>query len=309
MNEADIHKMAFSTHFGHFEFLVMPFGLTNAPATFQNMMNTIFAPYLRHFVLVFFDDILIYSKSLKDHRMQLEIVFQTLAKHKLFAKKKSKCVFVVTQIAYLGHIITEQGLSTDPDKIVAVQNWPLPKDITQLRSFLVLAGYYRRFVRHFGIICKPLHDMLRKNAFSWGPEQSKAFETLKHRLATALVLTLPDFSKPFTLEANACGYGIGAVLKQEGQRRQPITYFSKTLSATAQSQSTYDKEALAILEAVKKWRHYFLGSKLIIRTDQQSLKYLSDQKLQEGIQHKLMLKLLQLDHTIEYKKRQGEQSC
>lgn len=166
VNEADINKTAFSTHFGHFEFLVMPFGLTNAPGTFQSLMNTLFAPYLRKFILVFFDDILIYSKSLEDHRQHLNIVLQLLADNKLCVKRK-KCIFAVESIQYLGHVITGNGVSTEPSKIAAVKNWPIPKDRSQLRSFLGLAGYYRRFVKNFGIICRPLHDLLKKDSFLW----------------------------------------------------------------------------------------------------------------------------------------------
>lgn len=298
MNEKDIPKTAFRTHFGHFEFLVMPFGLTNAPAIFQAMMNSVFAPYLRKLVLIFFDDILVYSKSFEDHLQHLTTVLQVLLDNKLSAKR-SKCTFVVPQIEYLGHIINAQGLSTDPAKIEAVKHWPEPKSVTQLRGFLGLTGYYRRFVKHYGLICRPLHDMLKKNSFLWGPEQSKAFEELKERLISAPVLTLPNFNLPFTLETDASGSGIGAVLMQQGQA---IAYFSKAISRKAQTLSVYDKEAMAILAAVKKWKHYLLGAKLIIKTDQQSLKYLAEQILTDGMQHKLLLRLLPLDYVIEYKK-------
>jgi hypothetical protein len=242
----------------------MPFGLTNAPATFQSLMNSVFADYLRKFVLVFFDDILIYSKTYIQHIKHLHLVLQTLRENKLFAKL-SKCVFAAPQVEYLGHIISGAGVLTDPNKIEAVKSWPQPKNVTQLRSFLGLAGYYRRFVQNYGQICRPLHDILKKDSFSWTPTQTHAFRQLKAALTSPPVMALPDFTLPFTLETDASGTGLGAVLMQRGR---PIAYFSKSLGTRSAALSTYDKEALVILEALKKWRHYFLGTELPIKTDQ-----------------------------------------
>jgi hypothetical protein len=164
MHEDDIHKTAFKTYFGHFEYLVMPFGLSNAPATFQALMNDIFSAYLRKFILVFFDDILIYSQTKEDHIQHLSIALSLLRSHQL-AAKLSKCVFGVSQVEYLGHVISAEGVSTDPSKVSAVADWEIPQNVTQLRSFLGLAGYYRRFIKNFGLLCRPLHDMLKKGSF------------------------------------------------------------------------------------------------------------------------------------------------
>lgn len=298
MHPEDIHKTAFRTFLGHFEYLVMPFGLSNAPGTFQALMNKIFSPYLRVFVLVFFDDILIYSKDLKEHEEHIKIVLQVLRDNQLFAKL-SKCVFVVQQVEYLGHIISAAGVATDPKKISAIADWPTPDNVTKLRSFLGLAGYYRRFIKNYGLICRPLHDLLKKGNFHWATEHDTAFSQLKQALISAPVLALPNFAQPFVLETDASGKGIGAVLMQQGR---PLAYYSSSLCPRNAAMSTYEKEALAILEALKKWRHYLLGNEVIIKTDQQSLKFITDQKITEGVQHKLMMKLLEFNFTIQYKK-------
>jgi hypothetical protein len=176
---------------GHYEFVVMPFGLTNAPATFQALMNKLLANHLRKNVLVFFDDILIFSKTLEDHKIHLAQVFEILRNNQLFAKL-TKCEFAQEKIEYLGHIISSTGVSTDPMKIQAICNWPEPTGVTQLRGFLGLTGYYRRFIQGYGIICKPLFEALKKNGFVWGDRQKEAFESLKLIMTKAPVLALPN---------------------------------------------------------------------------------------------------------------------
>lgn len=245
----DEYKTAFKTHHGHFQSRVMPFGLTNAPATFQYLMNSIFAPFMRKFVLVFMDDILVYSHSWAEHLSHLELVFQTLQNHQLFAKL-SKCSFATPTLEYLGHTISKDGVATDPAKTACMQQWPVPANITELRGFLGLTGYYRKFVHHYGIIAKPLTKLLQKNVkFVWTPEADSAFHALKQAMCSTLVLALPDFSKPFALETDACDIGIGAVLLQDGH---PIAFYSKAIGTQNSKLSIYEKEFLAIMMAVDK---------------------------------------------------------
>ncbi|PWA58030.1 hypothetical protein CTI12_AA406450 [Artemisia annua] len=297
VHERDVYKTAFRTHDGHYEFLVMPFGLTNAPSTFQATMNRLFSPYLRQFVIVFFDDILVYSTNLSSHLEHLECVFQRLQKHQFYVKR-SKCVFGAGELEYLGHIISARGVQMDPKKVLLVREWPVPKNQRQVRGFLGLAGYYRRFIRGYASIAAPLTDLLKHEGFKWGETEAQAFETLKQQLSNSPLLTLPDFDQVFIVEADASGDGIGAVLMQ-GNR--PISYFSHKLGPRMRVAGTYQKELFAIVEAVYKWRQYLLGRRFTIRTDHKSIKELMQQVIQTPLQQKYVRKLLGFDFDIEYK--------
>jgi hypothetical protein len=205
-------KTAFQTHSGHYKYRVMPYGVTGGPATFESVMNVILAPLLRKCVVVFIDDILIYSKSWEDHLQHITEVL-TILHHNHFHIKISKCSFAKQQLTYLGHIVSSQGVATDPSKIESIKDWPQPLNVKDLRSFLGMVGYYRRFVPQFGLICKPLTNLLKKgNLFVWTSETEAAFQALKKALISALVLALPNFSLPFTIETNASSKGIGSVL-------------------------------------------------------------------------------------------------
>ncbi|GJY00541.1 ty3-gypsy retrotransposon protein [Tanacetum coccineum] len=214
VHERDVYKTAFRTHDGHYEFLVMPFGLTNAPSTFQATMNRLFSSYLRKFIIVFFDDILVYSTTLNAHLEHLEFVFQCLREHQFYIKQ-SKCVFGEATLEYLGHIISGCGVEMNPNKVAVIHEWPIPTNQRQVRGFLGLVGYYRRFIQGYATVATPLTDLFQKDRFKWGETETKVFEDLKQHLSRAPCLGHPDFEQTFVVEADASGDGIGVLLLQD----------------------------------------------------------------------------------------------
>ena len=297
MSEVDVEKIAFQTHNGHYEFLVMPFGLTNAPATFQSLMNEIFREYLQKFILVFFDDILVYNRTLEEHLEHLRVVFSLLVFHHLVVNKK-KCSFSASRIEYLGHIVSSEGVAADLEKIRHMLDWSLPKDIKDLRGFLSLTGYYRHFVRGYGKIAEPLTQLLRKNSFQWGSAAAKAFTDLKIAMTIVFVLAMLDFGKEFVLETDASGIGLGAVLMQGGR---PIAFMSQALLEPTRAKLVYERELMAIVLALQKWRHYLLGRHFKVRTDKKSFCHLLDQRVIGAEQQKWMMKLRGYDFEIQYR--------
>lgn len=275
----DVSKTAFRTRYGHFEWLVLPMGLTNAPATFMHLMHEIFRPFLDDFVIVFLDDILIYSKNLIDHRRHLRTVLDVLRQHKLYAKK-SKCDFFRDHIEFLGHRIDREGIHMMDDKVTAIREWPTPKSIDDIRCFLGTIGYYRKFIKNFSKIAAPMNELLKKDkSFIWSEVEENAFRNLIEATITAPTLILPDPKLPYVLTADACGYGIGASLMQDqGRGLQPIAFMSKKLSAAELKYPNHERELLALYRALKEWRHYVYGSEFTLRTDHRNLIWLCNQK-------------------------------
>ena len=276
IREKDVPKTAFRTRYGHFEFLVMPFGLTNAPAAFIDMMNRVFRPCLDQFVIVvFIDDILIYSRSMEEHAEHLKIVLQTLREHRLYAKRE-KCDFWMTEVKFLGHVVSHGGISVDSTKVDAVLRWERPKNVAEVRSFLGLAGYYRRFVENFSRIAAPMTRLTKKDVkFVWDDDCKKAFVELKHRLTNAPILVVPNSDDPFTVYTDASRIGLGCVLMQNGQ---VIAYASRQLKPHEKNYPTHDLELAGVIFALKIWRCYLYGAKFELYTDHQSLKYLFTQR-------------------------------
>ncbi|KAL5837241.1 hypothetical protein ACOSQ3_014410 [Xanthoceras sorbifolium] len=274
MKEGDEWKTAFKTKYGLYEWLVMPFGLTNAPSTFMRLMNHVLRAFIGQFVVVYFDDILIYSKNLDEHVVHLKSVLDVLRKEKLFANLK-KCTFCTNKLVFLGFVVSAQGIQVDEEKVSAIQEWPSPTTVGNVRSFHGLASFYRRFVKDFSSLAAPLTEVIKKNVgFKWGEEQEKAFQLIKHKLTNAPLLSLPNFNKTFEIECDASGIGIGAVLMQEGR---PIAYFSEKLSGAALNYPTYDKELYALVRALQTWQHYLWPKEFVIHTDHESLKHLKGQ--------------------------------
>lgn len=292
----DIHKTAFRTHEGHYEYLVMPFGLMNAPATFQSLMNDVFRGMLRKFVLVFFDDILVYSPDWDSHMRHLEIVLETLHNQSLVANKK-KCFFGQKTVEYLGHVISHDGVSMDPSKVSSVLQWPRPKTVKGVRGFLGLTGYYRKFIKDYGKEARPLTE-LTKDELQWSDKVKAAFDLLKEKMTIALVLALPDFTKEFVIESDASGLGLGAILIQGGR---PVAYFSKALGDRNLAKSAYEKELMTVALAIQHWRPYLLGRKFVVCTDQKSLRQLLLQRITTTDQQNWAAKLLGYQFDILYK--------
>ncbi|MCO5610098.1 hypothetical protein L7F22_064333 [Adiantum nelumboides] len=259
----DIHKTAFWTTFGLYEFLVMPFGLTNALATFNRMMERIFCVH-RAYTGVFFDDIIVYSKSLEEHKEHLKAKFLALQENKLYINRK-KSEFFLEEIHYLGHIISKDGIRMDPQKIVVINAWPEPRNLRELQNFIGMCSYYRRFIAKFSAIAGPLHDLTKKNIkYVWIDKERKAFTALKERLTSQPVLVLLDLSKPFEVHCDASGDCLGALILQEGLT---IAYESCRLHSDEQNLGIYEKELLAVMHALDTWKHYLLGTPFIIPTD------------------------------------------
>jgi hypothetical protein len=274
MKLCDEWKTAFKTKFGLYEWLVMPFGLTNAPSTFMRLMNEVLRSFIGKFVVVYFDDILIYSKSLTEHLYHLRAVFDALRAARLFGNLE-KCTFCTERVSFLGYVVTSQGIEVDEAKVQAIRSWPTPTTVTQVRSFHGLAGFYHRFVKDFSTIAAPLNELTKKGvAFHWGKEQEASFALLKDKLTHAPLLQLPNFGKIFELECDASGVGIGGVLMQEGK---PVAYFSEKISGSVLNYSTYDKELYALVRTLETWQHYLWPKEFVIHSDHESLKHLRTQ--------------------------------
>ncbi|KAK8619690.1 hypothetical protein V6N13_135972 [Hibiscus sabdariffa] len=273
VKDSDVAKTAIRTRYGHYEFLVMPFGLTNAPAAFMDMMNQ------------------------AEHVEHLRIVLQTLRDHRLYAKL-SKCEFWLKKISFLGHVVSAEGIQVDPGKIEAIVSWKQPKNVSEIRSFLGLAGYYRRFVEGFSIIAAPLTKLLKKDVpFVWTEAQQASFEKLKEALTQAPVLVQPESGKDFAVYNDASHSGLGCVLMQEGR---VIAYASRQLRPHELNYPTHDLELAAVVFALKIWRHYLYGEKCYIYTDHKSLKYLLTQKELNLRQRRWLELMKDYDCQIEY---------
>nr|GEV54476.1 putative reverse transcriptase domain-containing protein [Tanacetum cinerariifolium] len=257
VSEEDILKTAFSTRYGHYEFQVMPFGLTNIPTVFMDLMNRVCKPYLDKFVIVFIDDILIYSKNKEEHEEHLKLILELLKKEELYAKF-SKCEFWISKVQFIGHMIDSKGIHMDPSKIESIKDWASPKTLTEIRQFLGLVGYYRKFIKGFSKIAKSMTKLTHKNVkFDWGEKEEAAFQLIKQKLCTTPILPLPKRSENFIVYCDASHKGLGVMLMQN---EKVIAYASRQLKIHEKNYTTHDLERGAVVFALKTWRHYLYGT-------------------------------------------------
>lgn len=303
MNPDDIHKTAFITPKGLYEYTRMPFGLKNAPATFQRLMNEILRDFINKICVVYLDDILIFSTSLPEHISSIRKIFQVLQKHNLKVQF-DKCSFLKKETEFLGHVLTDEGMKPNPEKIKCIQEFPLPHTERQLRGFLGMTGYYRKFIEGYAKLACPMTRYLKKNAKIniKDPEYISAFEKLKKNLIQHPILKFPNFDQSFELTTDASNYAIGAVLSQG---KQPVCYASRTLNDHERNYSTTDKEFLAIVWAVTYFRPYLWGRKFKIITDHLPIKYLNKKYTGKEFSQRTqrwLLKLQEYQFDVEYLK-------
>ncbi|KAJ0522028.1 putative nucleotidyltransferase, Ribonuclease H [Helianthus annuus] len=297
MRKGDEWKTAFKTRDGLYEWMVMPFGLSNAPSTFMRLMNHVFRGLIGLCVVVYFDDILIFSKTLEAHLQHLRAVFTILREQRLFANGK-KCHFLTREVVFLGHLVSGAGIRMDETKVSAITSWPTPKTLHDVRSFHGLASFYRRFIRNFSTIVAPMTELLKSSKFVWTPGAQKSFDVLKDLVTKAPILALPNFDDVFQVECDASGVGIGGVLSQSGR---PVAFFIEKLNDVRRRYSTYDKEFYAIIRSLDYWRHYLLPNDFILFSDHQALKYIQGQVKLNPRHAKWVENLQEYSFTIRHK--------
>jgi hypothetical protein len=274
ISEEDRPKTAFRTPFGHFQFKVLIEGLTNAPATFQTVMNSILHPYIRKFVVVYIDDILIFSKTEAEHQAHVRLVLEVLKREKFFVCI-AKSSFAQQEVKYLGHIVDKQGIRPDPKKVEAVQTWPVPKNVHDVRSFLGLVNYFRKFIEHYSEIAVALTNLTKKShPWVWTGRCHDAFELFKQKLIEAPLRRTPYEKLPYEVVTDAFDLGLGGVLLQEGH---PVAFESRKLNSAELNYQTTQKEMLAVVHALCMWRCYLEGAEFTVYIDHVSNTYFNTQ--------------------------------
>ena len=306
IKEGDEWKTAFRTRHGHFEYRVMPFGLTNAPATFQKVVDHAIRPFLDKFAVCYLDDILIFSKTLEEHKKHVRQVLDALHAQKL-SVNKDKSEFHVKKTVFLGFEISPGQIRMEPTKVEAIKTWPTPTNTTEVRGFIGFANFYRMFIKNFGDIARPLHDMTKKGIeFRWGNEQAQAFRQICDLIASEPVLLLPDPRKPYEVETDASDYAIGGQLGQRDDQGKlhPVAFFSKKLAGPQLNYPIHDKELLAVIEAFREWKHHLSGTtyEVQVYTDHKNLRYFTSTKELNQRQTRWYEFLSAFNFVIHYKK-------
>ena len=306
MSEVDKKKTAFVTTHGLYQFRVMPFGLCNAGACFERLMECVLAGLNWQICLLYLDDVIVFARSFEEHLKRLEQVISKIQESRLKISP-GKCSFLQKEVTFLGHVVSGDGISTDPAKITAVKDWPTQKSVQEVRSFLGTCSYYRRFIRQFSDIARPLHKLTEKGEnFKWTPECQISMDALKQCLITAPILGYPDTSKPFILDTDASGFGIGSVLSQKQDGKEcVIAYYSKSLNKPERQYCVTRRELLAIILSVKHFHHYLYGTTFLVRTDHGALNWLLNFKNPEGQMARWLQILSSYSFTIQH--RPGKQ--
>ncbi|KAK3545517.1 hypothetical protein QTP70_007758 [Hemibagrus guttatus] len=307
IREGDEWKTAFVTPTGHYEYLVMPYGLANAPSVFQDFMHEVLRDFLHRFVLVYIDDILIYSRSMADHQRHVTEVLRRLRSHHLFLKAE-KCLFHQPSVQFLGYVIDRSGVRMDETKVAAVRDWPRPTSVKELQRFLGFANFYRRFIRGYSSVTSPLTNLLRNKpkSLTWNPTALQAFDTLKQAFTTAPLLVHPDPERPFVVEVDASTTGVGAVLSQQQgtpPRLHPCAFFSRKLNPAEVNYDIGNRELLAVKLALEEWRHWLEGAKhpFTVLTDHKNLEYLRAAKRLNPRQARWALFFTRFNFTLSYR--------
>ena len=304
MRPEDQAKTAFITYWGLFHFRVMPFGLSTAPAQFQRLMQRVLGSAQRGHCMCFLDDVIIYSRTIEEHIQHLRDVFERFRAAGL-KMKMSKCAFLRQEVAFLGHRVSSQGVSVDPTKVAAMQSVPAPRTVREVRAFLGMAGYYRRFVAQFATIALPLTELTKKDvAFKWTSACQRAFDELKTKLTSAPVLAYPSMHRPFVVYTDASGVGVGAVLAQpdDDGEEKVVCYLSQKLSPTQQRWTVSERECWSIICALMKFRHYLLGRPFVLYTDHKPLKSLFVAEMKNARLLRWATTLGEFDVDIRYQK-------
>ena len=302
LHPEDREKTAFVTPKGLYQFTRLPMGLAQSPGCFQRAMAQVLFNIQYEKCLIYLDDIIAHSTSFEDHLKTLEAIFTRLRIHNL-KLRPNKCNFAKERVKFLGHVVSKDGLSPDPDNVEKVQNHPIPKTVKQVRAFLGLSGYYRKFIQNYSRIATPMLKLLQKNVrFSWGDDQQRAFETLKKALISPPILQFPNFNKTFILQCDASDFGLGCVLSQETDgKERPVAYASRTLNSAERNYSATEKECLAIVYALKHFRPYVYGRQFIVKTDHKSLEYVLKHKDPSSKLIRWALLLGEHDMKIQYR--------
>ena len=302
MDPASREKTAFVTHAGLYEYTTMPFGLCNAPGTFQRLMECVLRGLNWQIALIYLDDVLVYSQNFEDHLHHLRLVFDRFREAGL-KLKPSKCHFGQKEVKYLGHMITTEGIQPDPEKVKVVQEYPAPTSVKEVRAFMGLTNYYRKFVKGFAQVASPFHDLTKKGAsFLWTEDCQKAFDTLKKALTEAPILAYPDFTQSFQLATDASNDAKGMVLGQKQNGREVvIAYAGRKLNPAERNYSVTEREALAVIEGVKQFQHYVYGRQFTVLTDHSAVHWLMNIKEPTGCLACWVLLLQQQDFTIQHR--------